>query len=57
MKFRLKVHKMRCNDCDFIFLVENDGQWERENDGSVVFDCPNCNLESEHLGDITVVEE
>ena len=37
LKFRLKVRKLKCNDCDTIALVE----YKKPNE-QALFSCPNC---------------
>jgi Zn finger protein HypA/HybF involved in hydrogenase expression len=51
MKFRLKVHKMKCTNCDTIILVE------QANFSCLKFICPSCESRLEHMEDITVVQE
>jgi transposase-like protein len=53
MKFRLKVWKMKCPDCDTLYLVE-----EKPIHAPFWCTCPICeSYNSEHMGDITVVQE
>lgn len=49
---------MNCIDCEIIFFVEDDGQWDKPDEGETyVFDCPNCNRESKYIDSITIIEE
>lgn len=52
LKFRLKVRKLKCNDCDTISLVEYKKPVEQ-----YMYSCPNCIEPMEHLDTIVVVQE
>lgn len=51
MRFRLKVHKLKCIDCDLIFLVEIHKNFEND------LYCPSCESHAEHMGDIMIAQE
>ena len=50
LKFRLKVRKFKCGDCDTITLVE----YEKS---QPLYRCPNCMEPMEHMDTITIVQE
>jgi Zn finger protein HypA/HybF involved in hydrogenase expression len=53
LKFRLKVWKMKCPDCDTLYLVG-----ERQDELPFYCVCPICESDnSEFMDEITVVEE
>jgi Zn finger protein HypA/HybF involved in hydrogenase expression len=54
LKFRLKVHKMKCRRCDLITLIES--LWHKSIDD---YQCPKCQdwMQFDHMDDITIIEE
>jgi Zn finger protein HypA/HybF involved in hydrogenase expression len=51
LKFRLKVRKLKCNDCDTISLIEFKQPQE------VMYVCPLCMEPMEELDEIIVSQE
>lgn len=51
LKFRLKVRKFKCADCDTILLVE----FKQPLEG--LYSCPVCMEPMEYMDDLTVVQE
>lgn len=54
LKFRLTVHKMKCIECDSIFMVEKS-RWCTVSE----LRCPvhGCNEGVDYMGEITIVQE